>query len=377
MRLVDTENQLRTTLAPQALVTAIQRLAGARSQAEVIEALRTNARNLAGADGICIVLRDNGKCHYIEEDAIGPLWKGGKFPMETCISGWAMFNNQTVVIPDVFVDDRIPHAIYRQTFVKSLVMVPIGVDEPIAALGAYWSKNYHAPKEVVETLETLARAAATALENAHLIGVLSESLRKTELAREELKHRLRNSLAAVKSYGEVALTPEQSRSLTNRVDALARAHALLDSDIEADAPVLLGDLVDCELNPYRGEAIANIEISGPEVKVSGDQAIALGLALNELALNAARSGLLISAKARLAIRWREENRVVMLEWAETGGPAARQSASEGLNTLLIKKLVNGQLKGNLRGALVSGGVTCFIEFPNGAAREFPANNATA
>jgi two-component sensor histidine kinase len=152
-----------------------------------------------------------------------------------------------------------------------------------------------------------------------------------------------------------------------------RAHALLDSDIEADAPVLLGDLIKSELAPYLGEAIASVEVSCPEIKVSGDQAIALGLALNELALNAARSGLLISARARLGIRCREENRVVMIEWAETGGPAARQSASDGLNTLLIKKLVKGQLKGNLRGALVSGGVTCFIEFPNKAVREFPAN----
>ena len=373
MKLADADNQLRASPAPQALVSAIERLAGARSQSEVIETLRATARNLAGADGVCIVLRDNGKCHYIEEEAIGPLWKGGKFPMESCISGWAMLNGETVVIPDVFADDRIPHAIYRQTFVKSLVMTPIGRDEPIAALGAYWSRNYSAPKEVVDTLETLARAAATALENVHLIGVLSESLRKMELAREELRHRLKNSLAAMKSFGEVALSQEQSRALANRVDALARAHALLNGDIEADAPVLLSDLIKGELAPYLGEAIASVETSGPEVKLCGDQAIALGLALNELALNAARSGLLISAKAKLSIRWREENGIVMIEWAEIGGPAARQSASDGLNTLLIKKLVNGQLRGKLRGALVSGGVTCFIEFPNGAAREFPAN----
>ena len=37
---------------------------------------------------------------------------------------------------------------------------PIGRDEPIAALGAYWAKTYTAPQEVVDTLETLARAAA-------------------------------------------------------------------------------------------------------------------------------------------------------------------------------------------------------------------------
>ena len=26
---------------------------------------------------------------YADEDAIGKLWKGQRFPMSTCISGWA------------------------------------------------------------------------------------------------------------------------------------------------------------------------------------------------------------------------------------------------------------------------------------------------
>ena len=41
-------------------------------------------------DGVTLVLRDNGRCHYVEEDAIGPLWKGQRFPLESCISGWVM-----------------------------------------------------------------------------------------------------------------------------------------------------------------------------------------------------------------------------------------------------------------------------------------------
>src|SRR5690348_618461 len=113
----------RTSLASP-LVAAIEKLAGARTTEEVVETLRTTARRLIGSDGISIVLRDEGKCHYVEEDAIGPLWKGQRFPMQTCISGWAMMHNKTAVIPDIFVDDRIPHAVYRQTFVKSLAMTP-------------------------------------------------------------------------------------------------------------------------------------------------------------------------------------------------------------------------------------------------------------
>jgi hypothetical protein len=119
MRLVERSAPPAQADALRMLVLAVERLAGAHTTREVVDTLRATARDLVGADGICIVLRDLGRCYYIEEDAIAPLWKGGKFPMETCISGWAMLNRKTVSIPDVFVDDRIPHAIYRETFVKS------------------------------------------------------------------------------------------------------------------------------------------------------------------------------------------------------------------------------------------------------------------
>ena len=109
----------------QFLLDAIERLSLARSIEDVVAVVRDNARVLAGADGVCFVLRDGDLCHYVEENAIGPLWKGRKFPMSACISGWAMLNRATAVIPDIYQDPRSPHDAYRPTFVQSLVMVPV------------------------------------------------------------------------------------------------------------------------------------------------------------------------------------------------------------------------------------------------------------
>lgn len=375
MRLTDTP-QFQAAV-PQMLVAAIERLAGARRQEDVIETLRVTARRLAGADGICIVLRDNGKCHYVEEDAISPLWKGGKFPMETCISGWAMMNRETAVIPDIFLDARIPHAIYRERFVKSLVMTPIGRDEPIAALGAYWARPYQAPPEVVQTLETLARAAATALENVHLNGALSASLRKTEMAREDLRHRLSNALSAIGSYSELAMSPDQARALAMRLKALERAHTVVDQSLERDASVSLAELVDAELAPYRSVEDNRIEVSGSDVTVSGAQAVALGLALNELAANSARAGALKSVLGKVVIRWQEAHRVVTLDWREEDIATAKRGIADNLNSNLVKRLVTSQLNGTMRGFVADGAVTCTIEFPNHTALEFPANVSVA
>jgi len=39
------------------------------------------------------VLAQDGYRFYADEDAIGPLWKGQRFPMDHCISGWAMVHD--------------------------------------------------------------------------------------------------------------------------------------------------------------------------------------------------------------------------------------------------------------------------------------------
>ena len=116
-------------------------LAGAGDVVEVGMIVRSAARRLADAQGATFVLRDGADCFYADEDAISPLWKGQRFPLEHCISGWAMLNRSTAVVPDIMVDPRIPLDAYRPTFVRSLLVVPVGVVEPVAAIGAYWSER--------------------------------------------------------------------------------------------------------------------------------------------------------------------------------------------------------------------------------------------
>ncbi|MET0257899.1 MAG: GAF domain-containing protein [Methylobacterium sp.] len=137
--------------------------ASARSLDEVVAVLRWSARRLIGADGVAVVLREDRCCHYVAEDAIEPLWKGQRFPLEACVSGWAMLNDATAVVPDVTLDPRVPVAPYRNKSISSLVMVPIGSPEPVAALGAYWCALVFLDEGTVLRAEALAREAGDAL----------------------------------------------------------------------------------------------------------------------------------------------------------------------------------------------------------------------
>ena len=150
------------------LIGAVQELSMAPTLADVQRVVRTAARRLVGADGATFVLRDTDKCFYADEDAIGPLWKGKRFPLETCISGWAMLNRQHVVIEDIYADDRIPHAAYRPTFVHSLLMVPIRTMDPIGAIGMYWAGQHRATEQEVGLARALADSTAVALEHVRM-----------------------------------------------------------------------------------------------------------------------------------------------------------------------------------------------------------------
>src|SRR5437868_15503904 len=86
------------------LVGIVQDLSRARTLEEVQRIVGTAARQLTGADGATFVLRDGDKCSYADEDAIAPLWKGLRFPLSACISGWTMLNRRSAVVEDINAD---------------------------------------------------------------------------------------------------------------------------------------------------------------------------------------------------------------------------------------------------------------------------------
>lgn len=163
------------------LLHVIQELSLAATLAEVQTIVRGAVRDLAQCDGATFVLRDGDQCYYADEDAISPLWKGMRFPMEACISGWAMLHREHVVLRDIYLDERIPHAAYRPTFVRSLVMMPIRTMAPIGALGAYWADEHEATEHEVALLRALADATSLALEK---VSIHEELQREVQLAVE-------------------------------------------------------------------------------------------------------------------------------------------------------------------------------------------------
>ena len=199
------------------LVGAIQELSLARDLDTVMRVVREAARELTGADGATFVLRDGDLCFYADESAIAPLWKGHRFPMSACISGWVMLNRRPTVIPDIFQDERIPIDAYRPTFVKSLAMVPIRTAKPIGAIGNYWATRHVPSEEEVGLLVALADSTSIAMENVQLYDELERRVRdrtaRLESANRELdafcasvSHDLKSPLQSIGGYADLLQT---------------------------------------------------------------------------------------------------------------------------------------------------------------------------
>lgn len=196
------------------LVQVVQELSLARTLESITAIVRTAARKLTGADGATFVLLDNNRCYYADEDAISPLWKGGRFPVENCISGWCMLNREQVVIEDIYLDDRIPHDLYRPTFVKSLAIIPIRKSNPIGAIGTYWAKPYVPTERELMLLQSLADMTTVAIENVNLYldlenrvnqrtSELEEARRSLESYSHSISHDLKAPVRSIKLLAEM------------------------------------------------------------------------------------------------------------------------------------------------------------------------------
>ncbi len=206
--------------AMERLVRVVQDLAQVRSLSGIVDVVRHAARDLTGADGATFVLRDGNQCYYAEENAISPLWKGKRFPMSACISGWVMLNSTPAIIEDIYSDPRIPADAYRPTFVKSLVMMPVGRSEPVAAIGNYWATRRRPAEEEVAILQALADTTSVAIQNAHLYADLQTNVTSLAASRQRIKeqhdalgvftralaHDLREPVRTIRAFSEMLLT---------------------------------------------------------------------------------------------------------------------------------------------------------------------------
>ncbi len=176
---------------------------------------------------------------------------------------------------------------------------------------------------------------------------MSAELRRVML---ELQHRVKNMLSNVLALvGRARRDANEDRivldTLASRIKALAHTHKILTQENWRAAEIHA--LIAPELTEVYGPE--RVTLHGPTLKMNARAAVALGMAVHELATNAAKYGAFSQDSGRVDFRWfrlddGEQDRVVF-RWEESGGPVIEQKPGRGFGSQLIASTITGSLHG--------------------------------
>ncbi|OUJ04518.1 HWE histidine kinase domain-containing protein [Acetobacter cibinongensis] len=207
---------------------------------------------------------------------------------------------------------------------------------------------------------------------------------RQRMLNEELSHRVKNILAVVQSLmarpvPEGRSAQEHFQILKARVNALAQAH---DQVVRADGGGLLRPLLEAELEPYRLEA-DTIQLSGPDIWLTGRALSVSALVIHELATNAAKYGSLSRREGKLHVQWwfDEDSQNWVLTWQESGGPSVKACTRKGFGSVLVDRAIPHELGGKTTKEFRTDGLFIRFDLPRRHAalvtrEESPMNTMT-
>jgi two-component sensor histidine kinase len=216
-----------------------------------------------------------------------------------------------------------------------------------------------------------------------IIGLIGGSVEITErkeqearirLLMREVTHRSKNLLSVIQAIMRQTATHSLSiedfqKRFADRLHSLAGSHDLLVQENWNGAG--LRELIRSQLGHYSDLVGSQILLSGPAVQLQPDAAQHIGMALHELATNAAKYGALSVPTGRVVIRWTIPERTeaesnCTLSWAESDGPPVLPPTRKGFGRVVIERTVARALSGEVEMEYAPAGVRWTLTFPRSA-----------
>jgi PAS domain S-box-containing protein len=165
---------------------------------------------------------------------------------------------------------------------------------------------------------------------------------------DELSHRVKNTLAVVQSITAQTFRGRNEisgirESLEGRLQSLADTHTLL--TLSHWESVDLASLVEKSVGHLGKVGDPHFSMSGPELGLTAKAALALGLALHELSVNAAKYGAWSTEQGAVALDWGVSGDSIEMEWIESGLKDLTPPARKGFGSRLMTQAIEYDLEG--------------------------------
>jgi two-component sensor histidine kinase len=182
----------------------------------------------------------------------------------------------------------------------------------------------------------------------------------------EVAHRSKNQLTVVASIAKqtgrgAPNLPAFQDAFQKRLQGLAKSTDLLIAG--GAAGVELGDLVRSQIEPFAPGDAARLEIGGPALRLNNHAAQTLGMAIHELATNAAKYGAFALPGGRLSIGWKLRRGQLELTWRETVSRLRKRADHAGFGTQVIERMVGGTLDAQIERTIHRDGLECRFTIP--------------
>jgi PAS domain S-box-containing protein len=195
-----------------------------------------------------------------------------------------------------------------------------------------------------------------------------EQEEREHLLMREVNHRAKNMLSVVDAIAHQTATknPEDFvKRFSERIQALSANQDLLVRNEWNGVEVK--DLVRAQLAPFAGLIGSRIAVYGPKLRLKAAAAQAIGLALHELATNAAKYGALSTDRGHVDVCW--GNDTFTMRWTERDGPPVAPPERRGFGTIVMKMMAERSVGGAVDLNYAPSGVTWRLTCPAANALE--------
>jgi PAS domain S-box-containing protein len=184
-----------------------------------------------------------------------------------------------------------------------------------------------------------------------------------KLLMAEVNHRAKNLLAVVQAFArQTAKYGDPATFLTrlsDRIEGLAAGQDLLVANHWQG--VQIGDLVDAQLSHFKDLIGTRVLIEGPrEMTLNMSSAQGIGMALHELATNAAKYGALSNRDGKVRIAWQTTAAPLptfSISWQEDGGPKVVEPTRKGFGYVVIGRMVEAAVEGHAKTVFQESGIS--------------------
>jgi two-component sensor histidine kinase len=286
------------------------------------------------------------------------------------LSGWSivMWASLTAI------EGPLRHALWSLTL-GGLIMIALGIGAALLLTRQISGPVRHLARDarrlgkgqmVAAVNHPITEFATVSIALAHAAQRRKESENEIRFLMREVAHRSKNQLTVVSSLAKQSA--RSARSVQSFQDGFQkRLHGLARSTDLLIAGGVLGvelrELLAAQIEPFRPDKPERLEMNGPEFRLGNQAAQTIGMALHELATNAAKYGAFAREEGRLAIVWRLRGETLELVWREHVRRLRKLPERRGFGTEIIERMLAGALSAKVERHQHGDGLEWRFEIP--------------